>query len=134
MTVIDELADLILQLGPVVEPELVRIAQKARAVGLHLIVATQRPSTDVLTGLIKANFPARIAFTVASAMDSRVILDAPGAEALPRARRHAVPGPGCAEAGADPGRVHQRRESERLDGVLVRRRLARPRPPAPGST
>lgn len=82
IVIIDELADLMMVTGKKTEQYIARIAQKARAIGIHLIVATQRPSVDVITGLIKANIPARISFQVSSKIDSRTILDQMGAEAL----------------------------------------------------
>jgi S-DNA-T family DNA segregation ATPase FtsK/SpoIIIE len=82
IVIIDELSDLMMTSGRAIEEPITRLAQKARAVGVHLIVATQRPSVDVITGLIKANFPARMSFQVSSKIDSRTIIDQMGAEKL----------------------------------------------------
>ncbi len=82
VVIVDEFADLIMMGGKDVEMPIARLAQKARAIGIHLIIATQRPSTDVITGMIKANFPGRVAFRVAQMVDSKTILDRPGANSL----------------------------------------------------
>jgi S-DNA-T family DNA segregation ATPase FtsK/SpoIIIE len=122
---VDELADLMLTLQNEIEGPVMRLAQMARAVGIHLVLATQRPSVDVITGVIKANFPARVAFQVASKVDSRTILDANGAEdLLGRGDMLFLP-PGKAEA----VRVHGAYAGER-DAVAVADFL-RAQPPAP---
>jgi S-DNA-T family DNA segregation ATPase FtsK/SpoIIIE len=125
VVVVDELADLMLTQGVEIEGPISRLAHMARAVGIHMILATQRPSVDVLTGVIKANFPARIAFQVASRIDSRTILDAGGAEfLLGRGDMLFVP-PGKAEAVRVHGAFSKDIDADRVAAFL------REQPPAP---
>ena len=113
--IVDELADLMMTVGRDVEESITRLAQKARAAGIHLILATQRPSVDVITGLIKANFPARISFQVTSRIDSRTILDAIGSERLLGAGDCLFMPPGTARL----TRVHGAYVSEEEVGKVV---------------
>ncbi len=123
--VIDELADLMMTVQAEVETPLALLAQKARAIGIHLILATQRPSVNVITGLIKANFPSRIAFRVASKVDSRTILDQNGAEALLGNGDMLFLPPGKSEPMRLQGAYIGTEESERLMEWYVQRREAR---------
>jgi DNA segregation ATPase FtsK/SpoIIIE, S-DNA-T family len=123
--VIDELADLMMTVQAEVETPLAILAQKARAIGIHLILATQRPSVNVITGLIKANFPSRIAFRVASKVDSRTILDQNGAEALLGNGDMLFMPPGKSEPLRLQGAYIATEESERVTEWYVARRAAR---------
>src|SRR6185312_7075808 len=123
--IIDELADLMMTVQGEVETPLAILAQKARAIGIHLILATQRPSVNVITGLIKANFPSRIAFRVASKVDSRTILDQNGAEALLGNGDMLFLPPGKSEPMRLQGAYIATDESERVTEWYVARRAAR---------
>ena len=123
--VIDELADLMMTVQAEVETPLAMLAQKARAIGIHLILATQRPSVNVITGLIKANFPSRIAFRVASKVDSRTILDQNGAEALLGNGDMLFLPPGKSEPMRLQGAFIATEDTERVMDWYVARREAR---------
>jgi DNA segregation ATPase FtsK/SpoIIIE, S-DNA-T family len=125
VVVIDELADLMMTVQAEVETPLAMLAQKARAIGIHLILATQRPSVNVITGLIKANFPSRIAFRVASQIDSRTILDGMGAEALLGNGDMLFIPPGKSEPSRLQGAYISSEDTERLMGWYELRREQR---------
>ncbi len=129
--VIDELADLMLAAPEDVERSICRLAQMARATGIHLIVATQRPSVDVVTGLIKANFPARISFAVSSQIDSRVILDTPGAEKLLGKGDMLFMAPDASKLQRIQGSYVSDREIDALMAWFEQRRAALPNEDAP---
>jgi S-DNA-T family DNA segregation ATPase FtsK/SpoIIIE len=124
VVVIDELADLMLMAPDEIERTVCRLAQMARATGIHLLIATQRPSVDVVTGLIKANFPARVAFAVASSTDSRVILDSTGAERLLGRGDMLLMTPDSAQPARMQGCFVSDRELRRLVDFWRRQRLA----------
>ncbi len=126
VVVVDELADLMLTQGIEIEGPISRLAHMARAVGIHMILATQRPSVDVLTGVIKANFPARIAFQVASRIDSRTILDAGGAEFLLGRGDMLFMPPGKAEAVRVHGAYCTEGDAERVASFLREQPAAAP--------
>ena len=125
VVVIDEMADLMMTVQAEVETPIAMLAQKARAIGIHLILATQRPSVNVITGLIKANFPSRIAFRVASQIDSRTILDGAGAEALLGNGDMLFIPPGKSEASRLQGAYLSSEETERLMTWYADRRARR---------